>query len=154
MSSRLKVGDRAPQFSLPDQNGNIVSLSSYIGKKHVILYFYPRDFSIGCTRETKAFAESYQRIRELGGEVIGISSDPVDRHNAFAKECNAPFILLSDTNNEVRRAYGVSSTLGLIPGRVTFVIDKEGIIRHIFSSQISPSRHVIEAIEALRKINT
>src|SRR5712692_4992189 len=134
---KVKVGDRAPDFTLPDQSGEVVS---------------PKDFTVGCTTEAKSFSERYEEFKKLGAEVIGVSSDTVESHESFASECNASFTLLSDEEERVRSLYGVESSLGLIPGRVTYVIDRSGIVRHIFASQLNPKKHVKEAIETLRTI--
>ena len=147
---KVKVGDRAPDFTLPDQSGEVISLKDFLGKRSVVLYFYPKDFTVGCTTETKSFSERYEEFKELGAEVIGVSSDTVESHESFASECNASFTLLSDEGGRVRSLYGVESSLGLIPGRVTYVIDSSGIVRHIFASQLNPKKHVKEAVETLR----
>ncbi len=146
---KVKVGDRAPDFTLPDQSGEVVSLKDFLGKRSIVLYFYPKDFTVGCTTE---FSERYEEFKKLGAEVIGVSSDTVESHESFASECNASFTLLSDEGERVRSLYGVESSLGLIPGRVTYVIDRSGIVRHIFASQLNPKKHVKEAIETLRTI--
>lgn len=149
---KVKVGDRAPEFTLPDQSGEVVSLKDFLGKRSIVLYFYPKDFTVGCTTETKSFSERYEEFKELGAEVIGVSSDTVESHESFASECNASFTLLSDEGERVRSLYGVESSLGLIPGRVTYIIDRSGIVRHIFASQLNPKKHVKEAMETLRTI--
>jgi peroxiredoxin Q/BCP len=147
---RIKVGDPAPDFSLVSQDGEETRLSDLIGRGgSVVVYFYPKDRTPGCTAEAGAFRDSYPKFAELGAEVVGISSDSVDSHKGFASECGLPFKILSDADGEVRRKYGVSSTMGLIPGRVTYVIDRRGIVRYVFSSQLQATRHVKEALEAL-----
>jgi len=151
---KVKVGDRAPDFALPDQSGRDVSLKDFLGKRSIVLYFYPKDFTIGCTAEAKSFSERYEEFKELGAEVIGVSSDTVESHESFASECNAPFTLLSDERGRVRSLYGVESSLGLIPGRVTYVIDRSGFVRHIYASQLNPKKHVKEAMETLRTMAT
>ena len=151
MGTKVKVGDRAPDFSLQNQDGRVVSLHDYLGR-NVVLYFYPKDFTIGCTAEARTFGANYQSVRELSGEVIGVSSDTQETHGSFAEECGVEFPLLSDRGGRVRDIYGVRSAFGLIPGRVTFVIDKQGMVRRIFSSQTNPKRHVSEAIEALKAL--
>ena len=148
----IKVGDQAPDFTLISQTGESVTLSDLIGKKNVVLYFYPKDKSKGCTRQACEFRDKYEAFTDLGAEVIGISSDDTKSHESFADEYNLPFILLSDDKNKVRNLFGVKSTLGVISGRVTYVIDKKGIVRHIFSSQFQPKKHIKEAIEALKKL--
>ena len=150
---QVKIGDRAPDFTLLSQTGESITLSDLIGKKNIVLYFYPKDESKGCTRQACAFRDKYEVFTDLGAEVIGISSDDIKSHKAFADKYNLPFILLSDEKKKVRKLYGVKSTFGVIPGRITYIIDKKGIVRHVFSSQFKPKRHIKEAIEALKKIN-
>jgi peroxiredoxin Q/BCP len=148
----VKVGDRAPDFTLPSQLGDDVTLSEYFGKKNVVLYFYPKDESPGCTREACTFRDSYEELTSLGAEVLGVSSQSVDSHKSFATHHGLPFLLLSDAGNKVRKLYGVPSTMGIIPGRVTYIIDEKGVVRHIFSSQSQAEKHVQEAIETLKEL--
>jgi peroxiredoxin Q/BCP len=150
--AKVKVGDRAPDFTLPSQNGENTTLSSYLGKKNVVLYFYPEDESPGCTKEACSFRDNYEYFKDLGAEVIGVNAGTMESHKQFAAKNNLPFILLSDKDNGVRKLYGVPSTLGLIPGRVTYIIDKEGTVRHIFSSQFQPEKHILEALAVLRNL--
>jgi peroxiredoxin Q/BCP len=150
---RVNVGDKAPDFTLDSQTGENVTLSDFFGKKNVVLYFYPKDETPGCTREACTFRDSYELFTDLGAEVIGVSADTVESHKAFAEHHNLPFTLLSDLDNNVRKLYGATSTLGFIPGRVTFIIDKKGVIRHVFSSQLQPEKHIEEAKEVLKRIN-
>src|SRR3989339_419691 len=138
--SKLKIGDQAPDFTLPDQDGNSVSLKNYSGRI-VVLYFYPKDFTPGCTIEACTFRDSHEVFKEAGAEVIGVSADSPESHTKFKEEHHLPFILLSDEKREVSGLYGVGKTLGLLPNRTTFVIDKEGTIRHIFSSQTDATKH-------------
>ena len=146
----IKEGEGAPDFSLKSQDGRVVSLHEYAGSKNVVLYFYPKDFTPGCTAEAMEYSANYESVRGLDAEVIGVSSDTTESHGDFASKCSVSYPLLSDEGGKVRAAYGVKSSLGLIPGRVTFVIDKSGIVRKVFSSQIHPRRHVSEALEALK----
>jgi thioredoxin-dependent peroxiredoxin len=151
-NGKVQVGDLAPDFTLPDQSGAPISLGTYLGKKDIVLYFYPKDNTPGCTAEACAFRDSYEVFKDAGAEVIGISSDTVESHQQFAKKQRLPFILLSDEKGVLRKRYGVSTTFGL-PGRVTYIIDSKGIVRHIFSSQINFERHVDEALQTLRAIH-
>ena len=153
MAGKIGAGDPAPEFSLPDQTGKTVSLKDLTGRKEVVLYFYPKDNTPGCTAEAGAFRDSYEAFRDLGAEVIGVSSDTVDSHRSFASKCDLPFTILSDQGGRVRKLYGVPSTLGLLPGRVTYIIDKKGVVRPVFSSQMNPTRHVENAMKVLLAIN-
>ncbi|HEV2579211.1 MAG TPA: peroxiredoxin [Ktedonobacteraceae bacterium] len=150
-SRSVKVGDRAPDFTLPSQTGESVSLANFAGK-NIVLYFYPKDLTPGCTAEACAFRDSYEVFQEAGAEVIGISSDSEKSHQQFATQHRLPFILLSDPGSVVRKFYGVPTTFGLLPGRVTYIIDKQGVVRHIFSSQFAPQKHVEEALKVLRTL--
>jgi thioredoxin-dependent peroxiredoxin len=148
--AKVEVGDLAPDFSLPSNAGGDVSLSRFRGNKSVVLYFYPKDGTMGCTKEACAFRDSYESFVEHGAEVLGVSSDSVESHKKFAEHHNLSFPLLSDADGSVRRAYGVPSTLGLLPGRVTYVIDTQGIVRMVFNSQARPEKHIPEALKALQ----
>jgi thioredoxin-dependent peroxiredoxin len=148
--STVGVGDTAPDFSLPDRSGKTVRLSDYRGKKAVVLYFYPKDDTPGCTKEACTFRDQYQDFTDAGAEVIGVSSDSAESHGKFATKHSLPFVLLADRGGAVRKQYGVPATLGLLPGRVTFVIDRQGTVRHVFNSQLQAARHVSEALGALR----
>ncbi|MFM6191690.1 MAG: peroxiredoxin [Planktothrix sp.] len=149
----VQVGDMAPDFTLTSQTGESVSLKDFQGKKSVVLYFYPKDDTPGCTKEACAFRDSYQVFKEAGAEVIGISSDTTQSHQQFVKKYDLPFILLSDTENKVRQLYGVPATLWILPGRVTYVIDQEGVVRHLFDSMLEFQRHVEEALTTLKTIS-
>ena len=128
-------------------------MRDFHGKKNVVVYFYPKDFTRGCTAEACEFRDSYEEFKNLGAEVFGISADSLGSHDAFAREHKLPFILLSDPDGSVRRAYGVKKTLGLFAGRVSFVIDKDGIVRHVFSSQSRATAHVDEALTVLKSLS-
>jgi peroxiredoxin Q/BCP len=148
----VKVGDKAPEFTLPSQMGDNVTLSEFIGKKNIVLYFYPKDESPGCTKEACSFRDSYEELTSLGAEVLGVSGQSVESHKSFATHYGLPFILLSDEDNKVRKLYGVPSTMGIIPGRVTYIIDKKGVVRSIFSSQTQATKHVQEATDTLKHL--
>src|ERR671924_839298 len=142
------LGSPPPNFRLVDSNGRYISLDDFRGK-NLVVYFYPKDFTRGCTAEACWFRDSYEEFKNLGAEVIGISNDNQQSHEAFVKQHGLPFIILSDTDGAVRKAYGVKKSMGLFPGRVSFVIDKTGIVRHIFSSQVRATAHVDEALAVL-----
>jgi thioredoxin-dependent peroxiredoxin len=150
----VQVGDQAPDFTLPSQMGDNVTLSEYRGRKNVVLYFYPKDETIGCTKEACAFRDSYDGFTELGAEVLGVSGQSVESHKGFASHHGLPFLLLADDDNKVRHLYGVPANMGFIPGRVTYIIDKKGVVRHIFNSQYQPEKHVKEAKRVLRELDT
>ncbi len=151
---RVDVGSKAPDFTLPSQSGEMVSLKGFLSKKPIVLFFYPKDNTLGCTKEACAFRDYHEEFRKLNAEVIGISSDSVESHRSFAKKHGLPFTLLSDQGRKVRKLYEVPNTFGLLPGRITYVIDQEGIVRHIFSSQFGVERHVGEALKALESIGS
>ncbi|MEL7039305.1 MAG: peroxiredoxin [Cyanobacteria bacterium J06592_8] len=148
----VKVGDTAPDFTLTSQTGESVSLADFRGKTAVVLYFYPKDDTPGCTMEACAFRDSYQVFKDAGAEVIGVSSDSAVSHEQFAQKHNLPFILLSDAGNKLRQVYGVPATLWILPGRVTYVIDKEGVVRHVFDSMLDFKAHVDQALRTLKGI--
>jgi peroxiredoxin Q/BCP len=152
MPRGIGVGDKAPDFTLPSNSGEEVTLHDRIGEKAVVLYFYPKDETSGCTAEACAFRDSYEAFTDLGAEVIGVSSDSVERHVAFAGKNSLPFTLLSDEGGKVRKLYGVPSTLVVLPGRVTYVIDRSGTVQHTFNSMMNFGGHVTEALEAVRRL--
>jgi thioredoxin-dependent peroxiredoxin len=152
MSQSLQVGDRIPDFSLPDADGKEVSSKDLIGEKPLVLYFYPKDETPGCTAQACSFRDSYEDFVELGARVIGVSSDSTASHQKFVKKHGLPFSVLSDRGGKLRQLFAVPKTLGFLPGRVTYVIDKKGIIQSIFNSQIQAKRHVAEALQALKTL--
>jgi peroxiredoxin Q/BCP len=147
--SKVRDGDIAPDFTLPDQSGNLVRLSDLLGHKTIVLYFYPKDETPGCVLEARAFRDRYEEFTAQGAEVVGVSSDSVKSHRRFIQRHALPFRLLSDRDNTVRALYGVERTLGLLPGRVTYVIDRTGVVRQVYSSQLLPTRHSREALSVL-----
>ena len=150
--TKVVVGTKAPLFSLPNQEGKEINLKKFLKKKIIVLFFYPKDGSPGCTTEVCSFRDRYELFTKAGAVVIGISGDSLTAHQRFAAKHNLPFLLLSDKDNTVRKLYGVRATLGLIPGRATFIIDKKGIIRHIFVSQFNPKKHVDEALKVIAEL--
>ena len=146
------VGSKAPNFTLPSQSGEMVSLEDFLGKKPVVLFFYPKDDTPGCTKEVCAFRDSFEEFRKLDAEVIGISSDSVESHRRFAGKHYLPFALLSDAGGKVRKLYGVPNTFAVFPGRVTYVVDKDGVVRRIYASQLGVEKHVEEALEVLQHV--
>ncbi len=152
MSKTLQVGDKAPTFALQDQDGNVVDVASIIGKKAVVLYFYPKDFTSGCTMEAREFRDMHEQFQSNGAEVIGVSADDVKTHKEFAVEHELPFKLLADTENKVRDMYGAWG-LAHTAGRITFLIDRQGIVRMVFSSQLQPKKHIEEGLRVLKETN-
>ena len=148
----LNVGQRAPDFALPAGSGETVRLSDVLGKSAVVLFFYPKDHSVGCTAEACAFRDSYEVFKQAGAEVVGISTDSTSSHQEFASRHDLPFLLLSDSSGSVRKLYGATALFGLLTGRVTFVIDRQGIIRHSFNSMMNATQHVAEALKVVREL--
>ena len=146
----LKVGDNAPSFSLPNQEGDTITLENLIKNNVLVLFFYPKDETKGCTAQACKFRDDYEIFKELGAVVVGISSDSVDAHQNFIQNHNLPFMLLADVEGKIRKRYGVPKTLGLIPGRVTYIINRQAKIIHIFNSQLNPKKHVSEAISVIK----
>lgn len=149
----IELGDVIPHFIAIDTNEEKFDTLEYIGKKPLVIYFYPKNNTPGCTAQACGFRDQYQDFTDLGAEVIGISSDSVDSHNAFAKQYKLPFILLSDTDKKIRKLFGVpSGLLGVLPGRVTYIVDKQGKVVLVFDDSINATKHIAEALEALKKI--
>jgi peroxiredoxin Q/BCP len=151
-TSGVQAGQPAPEFTLPAQDGESVSLSDYRGRQVVVLYFYPKDNTPGCTAEACAFRDSHEVFAEAGAQVLGISSDSVESHVRFAERHGLPFTLLSDAGGTVRKRYGVPAVLGVLPGRVSYVIDRQGVVRHVFNSMTHADRHVTEALAVVRQL--
>lgn len=148
--SPVKVGDQVPSFVLLDQFGATFDMNDFIGKTAMVVYFYPKDDTPGCTKEACGFRDAYQEFTDKNIKVIGISSDDVESHKNFAEKYNLPFTLLADVDNEVRNLFGVkASVLGLIPGRVTYVVDKKGTVVFMYESQLKAERHIKESINAI-----
>ena len=153
MTDRIRVGDRAPLFSLLSEEGEIIDLGGHIGLSPIVLYFYPKDNTAICTKEAQAFRDNFDQFRDIQDTMVfGISSDSVASHKQFSSDHALPFTLLSDRTGEVRKLYSVAKTLGLLPGRVTYVIDKKGIVKHIYSSQLNYQKHIEEALSALKSL--
>ena len=154
MMSRVNVGDAAPNIALSTQGGEQIRLGDYSGKKTVVLFFYPKNGSPICTKEACAFRDAYEDFVEAGAVVIGVSGDSAAQHQAFASNHRLPFTLISDSDGKVRQAFGVPKSMGLLPGRVTYVIDRQGVVRHVFSSQFAADRHVKEALGVIQTLDT
>lgn len=147
----MEIGDPIPSFSLYKEDGSLFNPSDFVGSKDLVIYFYPKNETRGCTLEACSFRDAYQDFQDAGAEVVGISSDSVKSHEKFKAHHRLPFILLSDKGGKVRKQFGVKGDLlGLIPGRETFVFNKEGKLVHKFRSQVKFDKHVREALDALQ----
>ncbi|MDB4940802.1 MAG: Thiol peroxidase, Bcp-type [Labilithrix sp.] len=154
-ASSLRVGDKAPDFDVVSSAGKRLALAELAGKKNVVLYFYPGDFTPICTKESCGFRDLYAELESKDTEVIGVSIDSNESHERFAKEHSLPFSLVSDAEKELARRYGASSFLGKLlgkPGRVTFVIDKKGVIAGVLASELSAAKHVEGARDLIRRL--
>jgi thioredoxin-dependent peroxiredoxin len=149
-TEKLKVGSAIPEFSLRDQDGNVFDIRSVVGKENLVIFFYVKDETPGCTTEACTFRDQYDAFRQADARVIGISSQSVDSHRDFAGKYKLQYTLLSDPDDSVRKMFGVKA--GPFPGRVTFVVDKTGKVVYIFNSQTQPAKHVSEAIRILKNI--
>lgn len=149
----LKVGDAIPKFIAKDTHGNAFDSTEIIGKKPLVIYFYPKDNTPGCTVQACSFRDQYEDFKDLGAEVIGISSDSIESHQQFTKQYRLPFILLSDSDKKIRKLFGVPADwFGLLPGRVTYVADQKGIIIMVFDS-VKAKYHIPKALEAIQSLN-
>lgn len=150
----LKVGQVIPQFTLSDQDGKLFNSNDLVGKKTLVIFFYPKDYTPGCTIEVCSFRDSYEEFTELGAVVIGISSDSENTHRRFASKYKLPFKLLADRQKKVYSLFQVESKLfNLLPGRETYVVNKEGHIQMVFNS-INASKHMEKALNAVKKLNS
>ena len=148
----LKVGDTIPNFTAKDTNGSDFNIATIVGHKPLVIYFYPKDNTPGCTAQACSFRDQYEDFKDLGAEVIGISSDSVSSHQQFTRQFKLPFMLLSDSDKKIRKLFGVPTGMfGLIPGRVTYVTDKNGVVQMIFDSMLA-TKHIPKALEAIKKL--
>ncbi len=150
--AKITTGDIAPNVNFSSHTGERVALGSYRGHKAVVVYFYPKDYTPVCTREACAFRDAYEDFVDAGAAVIGVSADSSQSHQSFARFHRLPFLLASDVDGTIRNAFGVPKTLGVLPGRVTYIIDKQGVVRHVFNAQFLGERHAKEAIKVVRKL--
>jgi peroxiredoxin Q/BCP len=151
--SSLQIGDKAPDFNLISQHQQSVALKDLLKKGPVVIFFYPKDDTRVCTAEACAFRDAFTAFNEIKTTVVGISSDSVESHKAFATKYNLQFLLLSDPLQEVRNAFGVPKMMGMMPGRVTYVIDANGIIQHVYNASFRAKEHVEQALRALKKLS-
>src|SRR5690554_1844042 len=152
MADAPQIGQQAPDFEATTDTGETVRLSDYRGQR-VVLYFYPKDDTPGCTKQACSFRDAFEDFKEIEAKVIGISSDNEKSHKQFAEKHNLPFTLLADTDKKVRKSFGVpTNLLGLLPGRVTYVFDKKGICQGVFNSQMKVEKHVSESMKILEEL--
>jgi len=151
--NEIKIGSSIPSFTLPDQNGKLFDINTVLGKKNLVVYFYPKDDSPGCTKEACSFRDQFEVFTEADAVIIGISGQSVESHKEFAKKYRLSFTLLSDEGNKIRNLFGVPTNfLGLLPGRVTYIADKKGKVIYIFNSQTNATKHVDEALRILKEL--
>jgi len=148
----IGIGSRLPSFSLQDQNGQVFDINSVIGKMNLVIYFYPKDDSPVCTKEACSFRDQYDVFQNNNAKIIGISGQSVESHLAFAKKNHLNFTLLSDEGNKVRKLFGVPSGILGIPGRVTYIVNKNGKVVYVFNSQMNGEKHVQEALRILGEL--
>lgn len=148
----LKVGDKAPDFSGMTDGGEKITLSEKLKDGPVVLYFYPKDETPGCVAEACAFRDRWEDVRKLGATILGVSSDSVESHQKFKANRNLQFTLIADEDKQIRKTYGATGTL--IPPRITFVIDKQGVIREVYNSQLNASNHVEVALKSLKSFQS
>lgn len=152
-SKSLKTADAIPSFVLRNQYNEETESHKLLDHKALVLYFYPKNDTPGCTAEACAFRDQFEVFTEAGARVVGISADHPASHKSFAEKHNLPFLLLSDEDNAVRNQFGVPKSLfGLLPGRVTYIIDQKGIVRHVFSSQLNVKKHITESLQVINSL--
>ena len=147
----IKPGDKAPEIALPDQEGNERS-SKNLKNQTLVLFFYPKDDTPGCTAEACGFRDNYDLFKIFGAEVWGVSSDSQESHRNFSQKNQLPFPILTDKRNKLRQAFGVPNVLGVIPGRVTYIINSKGIVKHIFKNLLDGPAHVNDALRILEEV--
>lgn len=150
--SQLAPGDKIPDLTLPDQNGNSIRLSDLHSKGPLVVFFYPKDETAGCTKEACSFRDSHEVFSDAGATVVGISKDSVASHQQFAGRLKLPYTLLSDMDGAARKAFGLTKMMGLLDRRITFVIDRQGVVRSVFDSMLQFNRHTNEAIDAVKAL--
>ncbi len=154
MKKNLKIGDPIPSFTITDQNGESFSNKDLLGKNHVV-FFYPKDDSPVCTVQACSFRDAYEDFLQYNCEIIGISSDDETSHDKFKSKHELPYKLITDNNGILRKAFGVpTNLLGLLPGRVTYVIDAKGMIQYIFNSQLNGNKHITSTLDFLKQHET
>ena len=147
----VAVGDKAPQFTATLQDGGTFDSASLSGRKSLVLFFYPKDNTPVCTQQACAFRDAYEQFVKADVEVIGVSSDSPASHRRFAEKHRLPFPIISDHDSALRKLFGVPRAWGIFPGRVTYVIDKEGIVRLVYNATLAAEPHVRKALDAITK---
>ena len=150
----IGVGDRAPAFTATLQDGTTFDLAAATADRAVVLFFYPKDDTPVCTKEACAFRDSYEAFLQAGAAVVGVSGDSVASHRGFAARHRLPFPIIADEGGRLRKLFGVPRTLGILPGRVTYVIDRQGIVRLVFSAPFASATHVTKALAAVSALAT
>lgn len=150
----LQPGDRIPEFEARDASGELIHSSTLTGRQNLVIFFYPKNFTGGCTAEVCSFRDNIKDFSAYNARVIGISGDSADSHKQFTGAYNLPFTLLADENRNIRTLFGIEKVMGVLENRVTFIIDKKGIIRERYVSQIFPTKHITRALTALAEIET
>lgn len=151
--AKIEIGNIIPEFTLKDQDGNQFDINSVIGKKNLVIYFYPKDDSPGCTKEACYFRDQFEVFNEADALIIGISGQSVESHKKFAEKYRLSYTLLSDEGNKIRKLFGVPTNFfGLLPGRVSYIVDKTGKVIYLFDSQINATQHVDKALEILKQL--
>jgi thioredoxin-dependent peroxiredoxin len=146
----MKIGNKCPIFKGKDQNGNTFDISEILGKKNIIIYFYPKNETKVCTAQACSFRDNYETFKDHECEVIGISGDNEKSHQSFTKNHSLPFILLSDGDKSIRKLFDVPKVfLGLIPGRYTYIVDKNGVIVEIYHDMLDAESHTKKALETI-----
>jgi len=150
---KIEVGSEIPEFALENQFGETFNIGDYVGKKNLVIYFYPKDDTPGCTKEACSFRDQFAVFEDADAMIIGVSSQSVDSHLKFAEKYNLNYTLLADVNKEVRKLFGVPADIfGLIPGRVTYIVNKEGKVVYVFNSQTKAEEHVNEALAVIKNL--
>ncbi len=149
----IAKGERAPEFEGTLAGGKQLRLRDFRGRRHIILYFFPKDFTPGCTREACSFRDRRAEVAGLDAEIVGVSLDTPEKHEAFAQKYQLPYPLVSDRSGAIASAFGVARLGGWLPTkRVTFVIDKQGVVQHVIQSEFSIDMHIDEALDTLRRL--
>jgi thioredoxin-dependent peroxiredoxin len=148
----LKVGDKMPSFELQDHAEHAIDSASLLGKGPVVIYFYPKDNTPICTKESCHFRDEHSEFEQAGAVVLGVSADSSSSHKQFRAQHKLPFSLLADTENKMRTLFGVPKALGLMPGRSTYIFDKEGVVHHVTHSSFQALKHVDDALRIVKEL--